>query len=184
MRRKHLLIFLFFMVSVCFTALCEQGSMSYDNTVQKKDDYEYVIDENGNAKLISYSWNHHKNGADIILPSEIDGHPVTAIGTHCFASDSNVEVGSFVIPDTVTVIEQQALYKLKINNIMLPKEVDKIAHGAIVTNYRTISLAKDNTNYAIIENALYGTTSSNVMPSASASFRYFVGGISRIPCSH
>ena len=139
----------------CVTSYAEGSrESSPQESVLKNGDYEYVVDEDGNAKLLSYSWDSHKDGGDVIIPSVIDGHSVKTIGTHCFAPDTNVEVGSFVIPDTVSIIEQQAIYKLKINNIMLPQDVAEIAHGAIVANYRTISLARDNSNYTVVENAL------------------------------
>lgn len=158
-----LLLALLFCFS-CVTSYAEGSrETSPQESVLKNGDYEYVVDEDGNAKLLSYSWDSHKDGGDVIIPSVIDGHSVKTIGTHCFAPDTNVEVGSFVIPDTVSIIEQQAIYKLKINNIMLPQDVAEIAHGAIVANYRTISLARDNSNYTVVENALYEKSTKTLL---------------------
>ena len=85
-----LLLALLFCFS-CVTSYAEGSrESSPQESVLKNGDYEYVVDEDGNAKLLSYSWDSHKDGGDVIIPSVIDGHSVKTIGTHCFAPDTRL----------------------------------------------------------------------------------------------
>ncbi len=62
------------------------------------EEYNYMVTENGTAELGSYSG----KGGDIIIPSEIDGYTVSAIGAYCFSDCEDIT--SVEIPSSVTYI--------------------------------------------------------------------------------
>lgn len=69
-------------------------------------DYWYTLDESGNAILTH--WEGGKPNLDI--PSEIDGHPITAIGGFAFLDviGDRVNLESVSIPEGVTTIKEEA----------------------------------------------------------------------------
>lgn len=82
------------------------------NNLSDEEKYEYTIDENSQTVTITgvkgyvddYEFKYYVTG-DVIIPSELDDYPVTAIGTWAFAS---VPLTSVFIPETVLEIESEA----------------------------------------------------------------------------
>lgn len=67
---------------------------------------------------------------EVLIPSEIDGKPVTTIGSLCFY-DTEAAVVAVTIPDTVTTIEESAFYYAdKIASITIPDSVTSIGSRA------------------------------------------------------
>lgn len=61
--------------------------------------YDYEVGEDGNVSLYDFLDGDSFEG-DLVIPSEIDGHPVTYIGNGCFMSDTGIT--SITIPKTIT----------------------------------------------------------------------------------
>jgi tetratricopeptide (TPR) repeat protein len=74
-----------------------------NQTEQTVADFEYVID--GNSVTIT---RYTGNASDVIIPSEIEGLPVTTIGAWAFAE--NWSLTNVTIPDSITKIEVGAFY--------------------------------------------------------------------------
>lgn len=70
--------------------------------------YFYTYSGN-NAKIVKYfgSWS---SSLPLIIPSTIDGYTVTAIGTSAITYSSSSTTLEVVIPNTVTTIDNQAIY--------------------------------------------------------------------------
>jgi len=66
-------------------------------------DFTYTIDEAG-AVITGYTG----NGGDVIIPDEIEGDPVVAIGSNAF--NGKTAVTSVTIPDTVAAIGYRAFF--------------------------------------------------------------------------
>lgn len=102
-----------------YIATLDNGEYSYE----LYDDYvkiiEYIVkDDAENAS------------SDVIIPSEIDGKPVTVIGSLCFY-DTEIEITSVVIPSSVTTIEEAAFYYAdKLVSIDIPDTVTSIGPRA------------------------------------------------------
>ena len=68
-------------------------------------DFEYEENDDGGLIIVGCAI----ESGDVIIPAEIDGLPVTAIGKQAFY---NNDVASVTIPASVTTIEEMALYRL------------------------------------------------------------------------
>lgn len=66
---------------------------------------------------------------EAVIPEEIDGKPVTVIGSFCFYQTA--EIISVEIPETVTTIESQAFYcATKLTSVEVPDSVEIIGERA------------------------------------------------------
>ncbi len=74
-------------------------------------------------KLVKFSLRLHRYmPEELVIPSEIDGLPVTVIGSALFQHKSGVE--SLIIPDTVTLIEKDAFSDMsKLQSVVIPDSV-------------------------------------------------------------
>lgn len=66
--------------------------------------YYYEVIENGTAVMISF---YDGPGGDVVIPLEIDGKPVTVIGSNTFFLNSGIT--SVTIPASVERIETSAI---------------------------------------------------------------------------
>ena len=76
--------------------------------------FTYTTDDDGNATITGYTG----CASALVIPSEIDGHTVVAIGNRAF--ENRGELYSVVIPDTVTRIGYYAFAKTNLQELNLP----------------------------------------------------------------
>ena len=86
--------------------------------------FAYTVDADGNATVTGYIGTAPQ---DLVIPSTVDGHPVTAIGNQAFSDN---QFASLVIPDTVTRIEMQAFIFNPLVSVSLGKSVGFIGYQA------------------------------------------------------
>lgn len=93
----------------------------------ENDEYSYELYDDY-VKIIKYLV---KDGeSTVTIPSEIDGVPVTVIGSLCF-HDIKTNVTTVNIPDSVTTIEESAFYYAdKLTTIVIPDTVTSIGSRA------------------------------------------------------
>ena len=91
-----------------------------------------------------------EGGTDVVIPSQIDGKAVVAIGDDAFF-DSNTGYGlgitSVVIPNSVTSIGEYAFFGNKLTNVEIPGSITKIGSNAFARNSNIVI-----TNNSSIEN--------------------------------
>lgn len=96
--------------------------------------YEYSL-KNGGAVITGYSGSE----TDILIPDELDGHPVIEIGEGAFLERKNtwgkgnrgrVTVGRLVLPASVRVIQSKAFSGICARELVLPAELTQVSKDA------------------------------------------------------
>ena len=86
-----------------------------------------------------------EGGLDVVIPSEIDGKKVTAIGASAFESKG---ITSVIIPNTITSIGERAFRYNKLTSVIIPSSVTSIGYSAFyISNSKIIN----NTNIADVD---------------------------------
>ena len=118
--------------SVCMAAMMLTSAVSYLPAVSTavyaeiseemtSGDFRYVIVDNDHIEICGCS----EEAVELTIPAEIDGLPVTAIGSNAFNSNTNLTVVS--IPEGVTEIGEYAFYSCEnLVSISLPNGLKKI----------------------------------------------------------
>ena len=91
-------------------------------------DYEYTILDDGTARIDA-----HRNQivTKVVIPSELDGHPVSEIGEKAFYKYFNVRIESITISEGVTSIGARAfLNQIELKSISIPDSVVSIGDFA------------------------------------------------------
>ena len=119
-----------------------------------------------------------KNIKNLIIPSEIDGVTITAIGAYTFSYCDNLV--TVTIPDTVTEIERCAFeYCTSLKSIIIPDSVTKIGKGAFLscTSLESIILPErleiiDNNTFSRCMNLKYISIPDSVTKIGTGAFAY------------
>lgn len=102
--------------------------------------YYEIVDE----KVIITGCDNSISG-DIVIPSTIEGYPVTAIGDYAFLLCNNIT--SIVIPEGVSIIGQWAFYDCtNLTSIFIPQSVISIGEAAFNYCDNLTSIIVDETN--------------------------------------
>ena len=86
------------------------------------DDFDYEV-ENDGVTITGYRGKIR----DVVIPSEIDGFPVVAIGDRAFAWDQLTNV---IIPNSVETIGYYAFRDNQLTDVVIPNSVETIAKSA------------------------------------------------------
>gem|GEM_PF-3866406 len=88
-------------------------------------DYEYTLDESGNAIIQKYNG----TATELVIASELDGHPVTTIEKYAFRYNNTLEKVTF--PTSITEVKMYAFYKHpKLQEIIIPDTLTTIGNYA------------------------------------------------------
>lgn len=139
-------------------SVTETKTQAEVSEVKEADASDFTYDEeDGKIVLTSYKG----TATDIIIPSQIDGKDVYAIGKACFA---NGDIVSVVCPDTLVEIREDAfgncwdMVKIELNNglnsigdfafssnsleeIELPDSVEKLGKLALAANLKSVKFS-------------------------------------------
>ena len=98
------------------------GSSYQDEMGQTQSRFTYTLDDDGNATITGCN----NITSSLVIPSEIDGHTVVAIGSRAFYKAANL--ASVSIPDSVTTIDSEAFeYCTKLTSVEIPDSVTYIS---------------------------------------------------------
>lgn len=119
-RMTALLLTIIMLTMVLGTGLSETEKI----TQYQSGDYFYTKDEEDNVTI--FSW--HGKDKTLIIPDQLDGYPVTAIGEQAFSSELVTEV---VVPEGVTRIHQHAFSSnYLLTKVTLPGSLTPIDRSA------------------------------------------------------
>ncbi|MFG5547107.1 MucBP domain-containing protein [Enterococcus faecalis] len=95
-------------------------------------DFQYQINSES-AIIIGYSG----SSSDIVIPDEIEGYPVTAIGTHAFSGNNiGAKITSVVFPESLVTIGDYAFYEQELRGeIVLPSKVETLGSQTFSSNF-------------------------------------------------
>ncbi|MBQ7851055.1 MAG: leucine-rich repeat protein, partial [Clostridia bacterium] len=139
-------------------------------------DYSYVLLGDGTAEITGYTGREK----DVTLPSELDGHVVTAIGERAFSDD---DLTSVVIPDSVTEVgiipftgeESDAETRVKkstltsihlgsgVTNLIWASNLVGGFYGPAYPGLAVITVSPDNPVYTVEKGLLIDKTTSTVV---------------------
>ena len=122
-----------------------------------EDGFDYIID-NETGEL-TVTWVEDYSITDLVIPSYIDGHPVTAIGAHFLGDTQYENVRSVVIPDTVTRIEYNAFADREtLESVVMSKNIEYVG-DCVFANTELTNNAENWVDGALyIGNLLYGVS--------------------------
>lgn len=107
--------------------------------------------------------------SDIVVPSTIDGHTVTTIGEKAFYYGeicSNVPVKSVILPETLTVLEDEAISRCKyLTSITIPASVNKIGSFVFAEceKIEAINVEDGNNNFSSVDGVLYDASGETLL---------------------
>ena len=121
--------------------------------------------------------------SDVVIPSEIEGLPVTAISVGAFYLST---ITSIEIPNTVTSIGEMAfLGCTSLKSVKLSTGVAKIDKNAFgsCSALREVQVAKDNPNFSSLDGVLYSKAQDTLViyPAAQTDAAYTIpGGVTSV----
>lgn len=121
--------------------------------------------------------------SDVVIPSEIEGLPVTAISTGAFYLSA---ITSIEVPDTVTSIGEMAfLGCTSLKTVKLSTGVAKIEKNAFgsCSVLQEVQVAKDNPNFSSLDGVLYSKAQDTLViyPAAKTDAAYTIpGGVTSV----
>ena len=121
-------------------------------------DFTYSLNADGGMTITGYKG----TGGDVVIPSEIEGYPVTEIAGYVF--NANPHVMSVIIPDTVTKIGQAAFMETSLSWVSLPPNLEEIPFSCFAKcpNLRNVTVNGPYTrvdDYAFQNSGFYGEDS-------------------------
>ena len=143
----------------------EESSVE-ESTDDAEPDFEYVENEDGGITLQIYLGKEN----NVVVPSEVNGKPVTKIETHCFAN--MFDLLSVTLPETITVIGSNAFFQCSsLSQIILPSNLERIEHSAFEKCTALANISLPNTLSYIGSRAFANCTSLKQihLPSKSVS---------------
>ena len=95
--------------------------------------------------------------AQVTIPSEYNGIPVTAIGDSAFKGNSDLT--SITLPNSITHIGNEAFFSTGLREITIPNSVASIGESAFASNNELASVTLSNNITSIANYTFYGCVS-------------------------
>ncbi len=118
--------------------------------------------QNDTATIVAYTG---KGQSTVIIPEELDGHPVRAVGSGIFTNESETERYTFHAKDGSSVgIDKPKMIHPEVTAIELPAGLLSIAPDALwQTNVRDISVAPGSESFSVMDGVLFDKTGETLL---------------------
>ncbi len=149
MRKIHLIWLALLILLSFLSSSLASGSESGKSALSEG--YTYTILEDGSACITKC-----RNGGELAVPNELDGHAVTRIADRAF--DRNGAVTSVTIPEGVTHLGSGAFYWCdKLEEVKLPRSLESMGTNPfeMCTSLKTIQVPKDHTVFEVKNGVLF-----------------------------
>ncbi len=122
--------------------------------------YAYALPGDGSALI----WSYEGDETHVVIPDQLDGHRVTAIGELAFYGA--FDMGSVTIPDSVTEIGGLAFFGcVSLTSVNIPDSVTVIGCNPFVycESLETVTLSPDHPLLKLVDGALFGRTDNRLI---------------------
>ena len=144
------------------------GSTYYGKTVLIASPFTYETDGDNNASITGCL---NSCPSDVVIPSSIEGHPVTAIGDAAFQGKG---LTSVTFPDSLVSIGNWAFENNSLTSVTLPASLTTLSAGAFYINSLTsVTVPSSVTtieDYTFAKNSLTSVTFEGNAPSGNNVF--------------
>ncbi len=106
-----------------------------DHAYYKSQGYTYQIRPDNSAVIIEYDHYYGEARPEVVIPAQLEGHPVVKIGPGAFKDNNHIT--SVRIPDGVISIGEYAFKYCGLNDITIPNSVTRIDNGAFYSSCLT-----------------------------------------------
>ena len=140
------------LLSLMLTAVLICAMAEEVPTMHFSGDYSYILLEDGTAEIRG-NWREVK---ELVIPEELDGHRVTAIGDNAFKSCWSLN--TVIIPDSVTTIGDCAFSSCySLTSVSIPNSVTTIGENPFeyCTKLTSITILPDHPAFATIDGVLF-----------------------------
>lgn len=133
-------------------------SVYYSDTLQKVD-YKYRYLEDGTISITGYTG----EGGEVVIPAEINGTPVTEIGSSAFSR--NADITSVIIPEGVCKLYNYCFGGTSLTSIDIPSTVNYIDWDIFqdVKTLTAINVDENNVNYTSVDGVLFSKDMSTIV---------------------
>ena len=124
--------------------------LSYSSLVRfKKDGFQYVLYDDGIKVIGTEKFLGPKK---IVIPDEIDGYPVVALGKDAFAHHDKRYLEQVVLPKHLSVIEDGLFYKIyMMEELYIPENVEVLGSSAFWRNRGLTKITVDPNNKNFVD---------------------------------
>ncbi len=132
--------------------ITEEPGDTEENAATSAEYFEYTV-TNGEVTITEYVGNEES----VVIPAEIDGTPVTAIGERAFYGCTGLK--QVDIPDSVTTIEKWAFEESGLTSIVIPDSVVEVGAEAFICCTDLTKATLPGNLKSLEANVFYGCTS-------------------------
>ena len=126
--------------------------------------YRYEIQEDGSVMLLSWFMADEDTdgGVDVVVPAEVDGRPVTALGDSFL---KGVRIHSLVLPDTLTRLLNEVFYGCEgLEEVTIPRSLTHLGVGFIACpDLKRIHVDPDNPAFVERDGVLFSKDGTTLM---------------------
>lgn len=138
MKKMFVLLLTLLISATCIHALADIST----EATYESGDFGYNLLKDGTAEIARY----YGGDGELVIPSTLDGIPVTTIGYSAF---TDTYVGQVTIPTSVTTIEDRAFaYCFYLTRVIIPDSVTIIGSGAFRESSNLTSIVVGRDSYA------------------------------------